>query len=287
MLLLLLVQQIETLRENYETLLKQERALIQKQAEARTRAHELLDAGRFEEAVQQAKNALSLAEEVKGVRTKIVDQRGGLVKACLPRLGSENVEERDRATKILGDLGPTIFPLLAKALTDARDPEVRARLVHLLGDATLGADGLLHQWAAAARASSRFGDPQWSAAQAVGPPNAVAGQDHRDAWASKETDAGEEWLELDYRLAVRVRQIRIRATYNPGCVTKVEGFTAEGKAVTLWQGSDEGEEWLKIDLGEPSALVARLRITLDTSLVPGWNEIDAVELVGKMEGSSK
>lgn len=278
-----LLQEVEALRERHEALLKQERELIQRQVEARVRSHELLDAGRFEEAVQKAKASLALTEEVKGVRTRIGEHRSALVRLCLPLLGSEKVEERDRATRILTDLGPAVFPELAKALQEARDPEVRARLAHVLGDATLGADGLLHQWASGARASSQFGDPQWSAAQATGSPNAVAGQDHRDAWASAGTDAGEEWLELDYRLAVRVRRIRIRGTFNPGCVTKVEGFAADGKAVTLWQGDDAGDEWLQIELREPSGPLARIRITLDTTLVPGWNEIDAVELIGAMD----
>ncbi|MCB9535382.1 MAG: hypothetical protein H6704_03890 [Myxococcales bacterium] len=121
----------------------------------------------------------------------------------------------------------------------------------------------------------------WSPAAAKGAPDATKHADDPRAWATLAADAGAEWLELGYDRAVEVGEVRIHQTFNPGAVRRVEAFDDSGKAVELWSGVDKarGVE-LKI---EPAKTVRtqRLRIHLDTTRISGWNEIDAVALVGK------
>ncbi len=75
--------------------------------------------------------------------------------------------------------------------------------------------------------------------------------------------------------------MRIHQTFNPGAVRRVEAFDETGAAVELWSGVDKarGVE-LKIEPAK-SVRTRRLRIHLDTTRVSGWNEIDAVALVGE------
>lgn len=122
----------------------------------------------------------------------------------------------------------------------------------------------------------------WSAAQAAGPPDTLSAGDHPTAWASATPDGGPEWLELTYPRAVSVERIRIVETHNPGAVIRVVGLLPSGGEVGLWEGHvpmRNAPAILDIRISEP-LITDRIRLELDTSLVSGWNEIDAVELLG-------
>jgi hypothetical protein len=68
-----------------------------------------------------------------------------------------------------------------------------------------------------------------------------------------------------------------------GFVTQVEAWVADTHEwVTLWQGIDPTPPGLGAfspPLGNLGSATQRIRVTIDTA-VQGWNEIDAVELVG-------
>jgi hypothetical protein len=84
---------------------------------------------------------------------------------------------------------------------------------------------------------------------------------------------------------VRPSGVNIYESYNPGAVTMVEAFDDEaGEWVVLWEGSEPTEEALRVfspELETPAFAATRIRLTLDSDAVGGWNEIDAVELVGR------
>lgn len=123
----------------------------------------------------------------------------------------------------------------------------------------------------------------WSPGQAVGAPDTAQAGDRPTAWASLEPDGGMEWLQTQYAQPVEVAQVRVRETYNPGAVVKITGVTQAGAEVVLWQGNEPilpapADQVFNV---RPGVVVDRVRVHLDTGKVPGWNEIDAVELVGK------
>jgi hypothetical protein len=51
----------------------------------------------------------------------------------------------------------------------------------------------------------------------------------------------------------------------------------------VWQGNDPttGLNYLILRLKPTDYLTNRVKVTLATNIIPGWDEIDAVQLVGK------
>ena len=143
----------------------------------------------------------------------------------------------------------------------------------------------LRQWASSAKASSEYSPQGWNAQQATGPPNTETAGDHQTAWTTQEQDAGEQWLELTYGIPVFPDSVRIHETFNCGTVTKVEALTSAGMWLPLWQGGDptlgHPIAWFEVPFTPPPFTTRTIKITLDTAKVAGWNEIDAVELLGK------
>jgi hypothetical protein len=127
------------------------------------------------------------------------------------------------------------------------------------------------------------GKRSWGPEQVVGPPDTFMAGDITTAWASRSPDAGEEWLKVDYEKAVDLAEVRVRETYNPGAISKVAAVLADGQEVTIWEGT-ELPAAAPVDTSFPVTDAIRasvVKIYLDTRRVPGWNEIDAVELVGR------
>jgi hypothetical protein len=123
----------------------------------------------------------------------------------------------------------------------------------------------------------------WGPEQAAGPPDTPGAGDLPSAWASLNPDDGPEWLQLTYSNMVNVAQIIIRETHQPGAVTKITSVLSNGQEYTLWEGIETpGTAPFNSVFDIPgSAYANSIKIYLDTSRVPGWNEIDAVELIGR------
>ncbi len=125
----------------------------------------------------------------------------------------------------------------------------------------------------------------WGPEQATGAPDTHQAGDIPTAWASLRSDGGVEWLRVDFDKATAISEIRIRETYNPGAVSKVTAVLMISKEVerTLWEGQDPTTEapadfTVKV---KGNVVTKSIKIYLDTTRRHGWNEIDAVELVGK------
>lgn len=140
------------------------------------------------------------------------------------------------------------------------------------------------QWAIEATASSEYEEERYNAMQATGEPNTLTSGDFPTAWASREADAGEETLELTFDAAVVPVAINIYESNAPGAVIKVEAFYAEDESWSvIWEGSEPTDEPSRIFSPELETIdfeTSQIRLTLDSASVSGWNEIDAVELVG-------
>jgi hypothetical protein len=120
------------------------------------------------------------------------------------------------------------------------------------------------------------------AVQATGPENVVQpGMDNILAWCPANEDSGEEWLELQYAAPVSTSEIRIHASFNPGAVVRVLGGTADGQLREIWAGEGDRQYVQKIPVSPPVEITV-VKLHLDTSKVPGWNEIDAVALVDRI-----
>lgn len=142
------------------------------------------------------------------------------------------------------------------------------------------------QWAIQATASSTYNDAQgtasWSANQATGAPNVDTYGDNGAAWTSKTPDGGIEWLDLKYPRPVHATEVRVRESCGSGAVIKIEVYDEQGEAHAVWQGNDPTTElnYLMVKFPKTAFKTDRVKVTLATNVVPGWNEIDAVQLVG-------
>jgi hypothetical protein len=124
----------------------------------------------------------------------------------------------------------------------------------------------------------------WGPEQLVGPPDTHAAGDMPTAWAPLSSRGGrDEWLQVNYDRAVDISEIRVRETYNPGAIAKLAAVLPDGQEVVIWEGVTPPTE-APADTGfaAPAGLQAQsVKIYLDRTRAPGWNEIDAVELVGR------
>jgi hypothetical protein len=250
----------------------------------RTWAHGALDRGEYEAAASAHRRSREAGRRAEELQVREAGMMRSVAEALLPRLDDDAVEVREKAERQLVGLGPGALPILGEA-AKGRSAEAAYRIrsvLERLGRMEIGIDGRLHQWAVTARASSEYTPTDWSAMQATGKPDTFVAGDARTAWASREADAGDEWLELGYENAVTPTRVRVHETFNPGAVVKIEGRDEKLGWRVLWQGREptrEGARWLEVDAA-PGGAIRAIRLTLDSAGVAGWNEIDAVELIG-------
>jgi len=122
----------------------------------------------------------------------------------------------------------------------------------------------------------------WSPEQATGAPDTLSAGDFPTAWASLQPDGTQEWLEVTFAKPVEVAEVRIRETFNPGAISKIEAVAADQKETVLWEGKANAMQAPADMVVKPANSIRsqRIKIHVDSNRVPGWNEIDAVELVG-------
>ncbi|MBN1679445.1 MAG: hypothetical protein JW966_04085 [Anaerolineae bacterium] len=148
----------------------------------------------------------------------------------------------------------------------------------------------IRQWAVAASASSEYSNPDWAAIQAAGAPDTFECADAVTAWASR-YGSGKEWLRLDYATPVIPTQVNIHQTLTPGSIIRVEVGTPDGQVYALPDSADPVGNTVcpgvfAVIITDALPAVNSVTIYLDESFSGYWNEIDAVELVGKSAGAA-
>lgn len=146
--------------------------------------------------------------------------------------------------------------------------------------------GVIYQWAVSAEASSEFSSPEWSAEQAVGKPDSPGCGDYQFSWASAASDSIDT-LTVVFPELVYPLEIIIHESFNSDQVAKVE----VQDPVRLGYYTVHQKNPIRVDRPCPYELIVpvegidfltnTVRITVDQSqLGLGWNEIDAVQLIG-------
>ncbi|MGQ0835658.1 MAG: hypothetical protein ACT4O5_12215 [Gammaproteobacteria bacterium] len=149
------------------------------------------------------------------------------------------------------------------------------------------------QWAVSATASSTYaGDKTpdsraaYAPSQVAGAPNVERYGDNANAWVTETADKGIEWLEVKFARPVQATQLRVRQNSAPGAIIKLELIDEAGARQPVWQGVDDRQyagnavAWFDKTFEKTPYKVTGARITLATNAVSGWNEIDAVQLLG-------
>ncbi|MGQ0612366.1 MAG: HEAT repeat domain-containing protein [Planctomycetaceae bacterium] len=125
--------------------------------------------------------------------------------------------------------------------------------------------------------------PSWHPLQATGAPDALPNtQDNPKAWAAQPAEGGRQWLELSYATPLRASALRIHEVLTAGGVAEVELVDEQGVRRTIWRGQDPlaAPGVFELPFAATSFRVRSVRLVLDTDRRSGWEEIDAVELVG-------
>ena len=143
------------------------------------------------------------------------------------------------------------------------------------------------QWAISSSAGSEYGTPNYGAAQLIGVPDVPgSGGDNSYAWCHSPSSTGLEWIEVAYATPVHASEVRVRQNNVPGTIVKVEAIEADGSSHVWWQGVDPYRPsddidlaWFAVRVPTTPYQVAKIRVTLDLAALPGWKEIDAVQLV--------
>lgn len=152
-------------------------------------------------------------------------------------------------------------------------------------EAPSGSPQEVRQWASEAVASTEYGSEDWSAARAVGVTDTYECTDNVTAWAASGSDTV-EWINLYIHAPMYLTEINIVETYNPDQVSQVDLIDMQGQYVTVYtaqpkQITEPCPYFLNIPVSQSDILAQGVRVTIDQSVLGlGWNEIDAVEMVG-------
>jgi len=146
----------------------------------------------------------------------------------------------------------------------------------------------LGQWASSVRAVTSewgAGEGDYSAAQALGPPDVPDYGDDRNAWAMHARDVGIQSITLLFPRAVYANGAMIRETSGSGFVRKIEALGIDEAFREVWAGTDTSPTGqvaeFQVSFTQTSYPVHGLRITVDGNHAPGeFEEIDAVQLQG-------
>ena len=128
--------------------------------------------------------------------------------------------------------------------------------------------------------SSQYDDYSWAADQVLGAPDVYPRHgDLAGAWASRNSVGGTEWITVEVPQGT-ARGVVVVETNSPGAVVRLDDLSGP-EPVLLWEGSTPvayASRVLQIDLPRPRP-IHRLRLVLDTTRAPSWNEIDALGVV--------
>ncbi|MBL8736217.1 MAG: hypothetical protein JNL12_07315, partial [Planctomycetes bacterium] len=126
----------------------------------------------------------------------------------------------------------------------------------------------------------------WSAAKATGAPDATPNRDDPNAWAPREAEMGRQWLQLSFPTAMVAHGVRVFEVNATGALVEVLAKAPDGRWTTLWRGTTEvaGGSPRLLTWAPTGFAVRTIRLVLDTNRSAGWDEIDAVELLGGAGG---
>lgn len=150
------------------------------------------------------------------------------------------------------------------------------------------------QWAShVVKFSSQFSKTEKSANEVLGKYNVLPnGGDAPTAWAVKSKGKDESpdpaFIRVGYDSPMLVQQVAIAESFNPGAITKVVIYGAEGEQKVIYEGAaksvPEKARMFNIILDAPTDFfVKEVEIFLSPGDVPGWNMIDAIGITDMKE----
>ena len=133
-------------------------------------------------------------------------------------------------------------------------------------------------------AAQKLPKRRWGPEHLTGRPDSPAGVDRETAWATKlENNPATEWIVAEFDGLVKGTAVEIHETFNPGAVSRVSIFKSDGEELTVWKAKEvkrTGTPGRVLCVQLPLGFhIRRVKVYLQTSKVPGWNEVDAIRLI--------
>ncbi len=134
------------------------------------------------------------------------------------------------------------------------------------------------------RFSSQYTSGNWAAFQILGQPNVYPGYgDNPSAWTHATADGQREWIELKFNNPGPISSIGIYETYNPGAVDTVYVKNPlNGLWDIVWSGTaaftGAQSRIFIVDFPLTVYSVSEIRIAINSPVVGGYNEYDAVAI---------
>ncbi len=133
--------------------------------------------------------------------------------------------------------------------------------------------------------SSQFQENEYSAKQALGLPNALGAQNKEEmAWVpKKETNVSGEYIEVAFAKAIRVKQVAIGESKNPGSISKIFLIDTGGKKHLVYENKTPRNilqpfRLFRHNFAKTNYLVSGLRLEMKTKAAAGSNQIDAIAI---------
>lgn len=131
--------------------------------------------------------------------------------------------------------------------------------------------------------SSEYGRG-WEAATLIGPPDVtVTGcQSAKGSWAALEADLPAEFLHVEFSEAVFPQSVVVHQNVNPGGLRQIE-FFGDGQSVMInvQDRSTDCPSASVFDVADQVDFpIDNLRLVIDGKHKTGWEEVDAVKLIG-------
>jgi OmpA-OmpF porin, OOP family len=146
---------------------------------------------------------------------------------------------------------------------------------------SLSASGQTVQWASKVIGfSSELTPTQYSAQQALGKPNVLpAGGQNPNAW-TPEKPRRSEWIKLGFANPMKIQQIAIAETYNPGALFKVYTYDEAGKEYLVKAFNPKAvplkSQIQYVSMEMTSYKVAAIKLEFDGKSLTDYFSIDAV-----------
>ncbi|MCC7055319.1 MAG: hypothetical protein IT355_18750 [Gemmatimonadaceae bacterium] len=145
------------------------------------------------------------------------------------------------------------------------------------------------QWAAAATASSTFGDDDGKEPASSNLPANAAGPVDEKSWTNNHQDLGMDWLEATFARPVNATAVRVVFENGEGveAVSKVELQAIDGAWHAVWSGVSEDKAdrrgqrtWFVRTFEKTPYQVKAVKLTIANNVQRGYKVVDAVQLVG-------
>ena len=222
-------------------------------------------------------------------RIDAIDTRGiahGVWRGTDPSLGGAPAELQANWVT-----GPYLTRGLKVYVDGNRDPSAFSEIdaIQLRGQTDSPTGGVVGQWASTVLGfSSQYSASGWAASQVLDLPDTPSYGDQSTAWAPQSPGGAgiTEFISVGFEVPVFASGATIRETFGNGFVQRIDAIDLRGLAHTVWTGTDGSAPLTAAEFAiswKPTTFaVSGLKVFVDTGSSDSWEEVDAIQLLGRV-----